>query len=334
MRVALISPYSLTRAAGNSVTTGRISSRLGAEGCTSRVFALEEYSLDGLRDAVVKFSPDLIHAFHAFYCGSQSLRISQQLGLPFIITMTGTDIYRAADYTALEIQLLRRADGITVFTEIIKEKLSNIICSEKISVIQQGVDIRPAPFNFSYKKDFTFLLPAGIRPVKNVLFPLAPVAQLAKKYPRINLHLVGEIIDTTYATAVLPKYDLEPSARWLGSVVHEKMPEIYANSSVVLNCSHSEGGMANCLLEAMQLGIPVLAADIEGNRSLVMDGNNGLLYGDEEDFLSIAERLYIDADLRSTLVQNGKKYIEENCSATVEVANYVELYRKMTGASS
>jgi glycosyltransferase involved in cell wall biosynthesis len=89
--------------------------------------------------------------------------------------------------------------------------------------------------------------------------------------------------------------------------------------------------MANSLLEAMQLGIPVLAADIEGNRSLVIDGKNGLLYQDEESFISKAERLLLDAELRSALVLNGKRYVEENCSATREAASYVELYRKVTG---
>lgn len=331
MRIALISPYSLARAAGNAVTAARIGSSLGTVGCAVRVFSLEEYSMDSLSAAIDEFSPDLIHTLHAFYCGNQAEYVARKLGLPFIITMTGTDIYRTDNYTAAEVQLLRSAAAIVVFTGIIKQKLASYLNSEMINIIPQGVDIRSALPLSGNNGDFIFLFPAGIRPVKNVLFPLAPLAQLARKFPRIKLHLAGEILDSNYAADVLPKYDAESSASWLGPVAHDKMPEIYASASVVLNCSHSEGGMANSLLEAMQLGIPVLATDIEGNRSLVIDGKNGLLYQDKESFLSKAERLLVDAELRSTLVQHGRRYVEENCSAVMEAASYVELYRKVTG---
>ena len=329
MRIALISPYSLTRATGNAVTAARICNSLGAVGCNVVVFSLEDYALDGLSAAIEEFAPDLIHAFHAFYCGKQAQYLACKLGLPFIITMTGTDIYRADNYTSVELQLLRSAAGITVFTWPIKQKLGNYLNSEKISIIPQAVDIQSAQQHSSTNEDFIFLLPAGLRPVKNVLYPLIPLARLAKKYPRIKLQLAGEVIDSAYAAEVLLKYDMEQCASWLGSVAHGNMPEIYANASVVLNCSLSEGGMANSLLEAMQLGIPVLVADIEGNRSLVIDGNNGLLYQDEESFLAKAERLLVDVELRSALVMNGKRYVEENCSASLEAASYVELYRKV-----
>ena len=332
MRIALISPYSLSRATGNAVTAARIASSLETVDCTARVFALEEYLMDGLSAAIEGFSPDLIHAFHAFHCGYQAQLISLKLGVPFIITMTGTDIYRADNYTEAEIQILRRAAGIVVFTGAIKQKLATVLEPQKINVIPQSVDIRAnQPDSGDDNGDLIFLLPAGIRPVKNVLFPLVPLAQLAKKHPGIKFQLVGEVIDRAYAAEVLPKFDSEPSACWLGSVAHRKMPEIYAKASVVLNCSLSEGGMANSLLEAMQLGIPVLAADIEGNRSLVIDGKNGLLYQDKESFLSKAERLLVDVDLKTTLTLNGKRYVEENCSAAMEAVSHLELYRKVIG---
>ncbi|NJD90245.1 MAG: glycosyltransferase family 4 protein [Geobacter sp.] len=329
MRIALISPYSPARAVGNAVTATCISNSLGAAGCTARIFSLEEYAIDGLLAAVASFSPDLIHAFHAFHCGNLAQHIARKLDLPFIITMTGTDIYRADNYSAAEVKLLRSAAAIVVFTETLRQKLISYLNSEKISSIPQAVAIRSALPHAGKNGDFIFLLPAGLRPVKNVLFPLTPLARLVKKYPQIKLQLAGEIIDSTYAAEVLLQYDREPSASWLGSIAHDKMPEFYANASVVLNCSISEGGMANSLLEAMQLGIPVLAADIEGNRSLVVEGDNGLLYQDEETFLAKAERLLVDAELRSTLVHNGLRYVTENCSPAKEAASYIGLYGKV-----
>lgn len=329
MRIALISPYSPARAVGNAVTVTRICNSLGAAGCTARIFSLEEYAMDGLLAAVASFAPDLIHAFHAFHCGDQAQLIASKLQLPFIITMTGTDLFREDCYSAAEVQLLGSAAAIVVFTEGIRQKLTSNINGEKISSIPQAVAVRSALPHSDKNGDFIFLLPAGLRPVKNVLFPLAPLARLALKYPQIKLQLAGEIIDSTYAAEVLLQYDREPSASWLGAIAHDQMPEFYANASVVLNCSMSEGGMANSLLEAMQLGIPVLAADVEGNRSLVVEGDNGLLYQDEETFLAKSERLLVDAELRSTLVQNGLRYVKENCSPAREAASYLGLYDRV-----
>ncbi len=39
-----------------------------------------------------------------------------------------------------------------------------------------------------------------------------------------------------------------------------------------------EEGIPRCLLEAMALGVPVLASDIPGNRDLVQDGDTGILF--------------------------------------------------------
>ena len=63
-----------------------------------------------------------------------------------------------------------------------------------------------------------------------------------------------------------------PWARHIGTVPHAQMASLLSQSDVVLNCSVSEGGMANSVLEALMAGRAVLASDIEGNRSLVDDG--------------------------------------------------------------
>ena len=72
-----------------------------------------------------------------------------------------------------------------------------------------------------------------------------------------------------------------PWAQHVGPVPHAAMPALLAAADIVLNCSRSEGGMANAVIEALALGRAVLAADIPGNRSLIEDGVTGLLFGSE-----------------------------------------------------
>jgi glycosyltransferase involved in cell wall biosynthesis len=51
-------------------------------------------------------------------------------------------------------------------------------------------------------------------------------------------------------------------------------------ADVILNNSRAEG-LANALLEAATIGIPILARDIPGNAAVVKENINGLLYQDE-----------------------------------------------------
>jgi glycosyltransferase involved in cell wall biosynthesis len=109
------------------------------------------------------------------------------------------------------------------------------------------------------------------------------------------------------------------------------MTALYRQASVVLNTSRFEGGMANSLLEAMACSRPVLAADIEGNRSLVNDGVTGLLYRDTPEFLDKA-KLLLDLALRQRLGNAGRRLVEERHSPGREAAAYLGLYEEILAA--
>lgn len=103
------------------------------------------------------------------------------------------------------------------------------------------------------------------------------------------------------------------------------MGDLYARADIVLNCSLFEG-MPNSLLEAMALGRPVLAVDIPGNRSLVRDGETGLLFRDDADFRRQLLRLARDAELRETCGANARKHIQNGFSPVREAEGYLLLY--------
>jgi glycosyltransferase involved in cell wall biosynthesis len=78
--------------------------------------------------------------------------------------------------------------------------------------------------------------------------------------------------------------DLEAQAKRLGVVVEfpgvvdqRHLPEVYAKADVFVLASFTEGH-PKVLLEAMACGVPCVASDCAGNRSLVTDGHTGLLF--------------------------------------------------------
>ena len=335
MKVAFITPYYLQSTRGNAVTVRRLEHHLTAAGCQVRVFSREAFAGTALVQGIREFGPDCLHAFHALHGGVTARQVCRELGIPYLVTLTGTDLYGGeADDMAAMVEALAGAEAVVIFHETVRQRLLRLLPhpAGQIAVIPQGVDL-PDIVAPEATGDFVFFLPAGIRPVKNVLFPVAPLARLHAAHPRLRLRVAGPLLDESYCRRVLAAFAAAPFVDWLGEVAFEAMAGQYAASHVVLNTSVSEGGMANSLLEAMAAGRPVLAADIEGNRSLVEDGVNGLLYHGEADFLDKAERLLNDLLLRQRLGLAGREYVREQCSPERESAAYRHLYHAVTGQS-
>ncbi|XP_029365932.1 glycosyltransferase 1 domain-containing protein 1 isoform X4 [Echeneis naucrates] len=102
--------------------------------------------------------------------------------------------------------------------------------------------------------------------------------------------------------------------------LHAAMKKCFA----VVNSSNSEG-MSAAILEAMDLGVPVLARDIPGNAAVVQHDFTGLLYASPQEFVHQSQRLLSDHELRERVVNNGKRYVEEHHSLKHERETYQQL---------
>jgi glycosyltransferase involved in cell wall biosynthesis len=309
-----------------------------AAGCTVGVFPAEAFDPEELLRRVRAFAPDCLHAFHARQGGGPARALAASLGIPYLITLTGTDIYGAWDEADRDEAraILSAAVALIVFHDRIGQRLLQQYpgLAVPVAVIPQGVSVaQPLPTQPPPDR-VVFFLPAGIRPVKDVLFPLEPLAALYPRFPGLRFALAGPVLDPDYGARVLATLQGYPFASWLGEVPHEAMALQYAAAGVVLNTSLSEGGMANSLLEAMAAARPVLAADVEGNRSLVTDGVNGLLYGGAAEFGAKAAQLLADPGLRRRLGLAGRRYVEQECSPEREAARYLDLYGAVTNRAA
>jgi L-malate glycosyltransferase len=332
MRVAILAPNYYQTETGNAVTVRRIERHLKLLGCDLRVFPLDQFTGEQLLSELRAFAPQLLHAFHGYHGGRAAHALAESLGIPYLVTLTGTDVYQAlSDQRSHDTHAaLRGAARIVAFHGSVKKHLAEHLptLDEWTVVIPQGVVLPELPAGEKpADAPFTFLLPAGLRPVKNVLFPLEPLEELHRSHPQIVLLLAGPILDTGYAAEVMDALEQYPFARYLGGIKHDAMAQCYRSADVVLNTSIMEGGMANSLLEALSYAKPVLVSDIEGNRSIIKDGINGLVFRDEHEFLEKAEQLVNDPHLCQRLGRNGRALVQEKCSPEVESLAYLELYQ-------
>jgi L-malate glycosyltransferase len=334
MRICLIAPHYYPAENGNAVTVRRIERHLRLLGCEVRVFPVDSMAGEEILAGVKAFAPQLLHAFHGYHGGRMAHALAQELGIPYLVTLTGTDVYQALDdHRSFDTHAaLRGAARLVAFHAYVKRRLAEHLPSleERTVVIPQGVELPALPaVGASGGETCTFLLPAGLRSVKNVLFPLQPLANLHAVYPGIRLLLVGPVLDAAYAAEVMEALERYPFARYLGTVGHDAMGDLYRAADVVLNSSLIEGGMANSVLEALAYGKALLVTDIEGNRSIIKDCATGLLYRDAAEFCRKAEHLVTDAPLREKLGNNGRTLVRDKYPPEREAHSYLELYQSI-----
>jgi L-malate glycosyltransferase len=339
-RIALLTPFAPPSVRGNAITVARIAAGLRRRGIDLSVWDLSALPEATIAREVEAFRPALVHAFHAFRVGPLALRLARRLEVPLVVTLTGTDANHDL-FDPARAPLVRRvlegAGRLVVFHSSISRRVTAALpdLRERFMVVPQAVAFEPGervsldarwPMPASR---VLFLFPAGIRAVKRPRLALAPLDALAARRPEIRLLFVGPVLEPREGQALAEALRDRPWARHFDDVPHASMPSLLAASDVVLNCSLSEGGMANSVLEAFAMGRSVLASDIEGNRSLVEDDVTGLLFRDEAELEMKAERLVVDPSLRARLGAAARRLVEQRYPPGREIDGYLEAYQAL-----
>ena len=148
------------------------------------------------------------------------------------------------------------------------------------------------------------------------------------------------------ATAVLvgagPLRDhLESQARQMGVAVEfpgvvdqRQLPDVYGAADVFVLASFTEGH-PKVLLEAMACGVPCVASDCLGNRSLVTDGRTGLLFDphDAKQLADCLERLIKDPALGRRLADTARAEVVARYDLRVLVEREIALVRQVATGS-
>lgn len=329
MKIVLALPY-FPQPRGNTVTVQRIADGLMRLGVQTEIISTTEEKISNSIQCT-----DLVHGFHAY----QFYKFMQKLDNKpdsYVVTLTGTDLNHDLfnpDRREDVLSSLNGAKAIHVF----EEKARDILVEEapklkdKIFTIVQGISSF-SDRDCSFTKEpntFLFVLPAGIRNVKNIPFAITALHELHKKQPNIRLWLVGPVLEEEEGTVVL---DLVEQHRdwitYIGQVPHIEMGCVYEKADAVLNTSHSEGQPC-AILEAMSYALPVIASNIQGNRSIISDGKTGFLFNDQNEFINYAEKVINNNEIRGIIGQSAKAYVAEHHSSSDEAKALLKIYHSI-----
>jgi glycosyltransferase involved in cell wall biosynthesis len=133
--------------------------------------------------------------------------------------------------------------------------------------------------------------------------------------------------------AVLEQWRIEGAVEFLGQ--RKDMLSLLQQSDVAILPSYHEG-TPRFLLEAAATGLPLVATDIEGCRTIVRNQVNGFLVPvrDAEALADAVEPLIRDAGLRKRMGSASREIALAEFSESRIVARYLEIYRKLENIRS
>jgi glycosyltransferase involved in cell wall biosynthesis len=345
-RAAILTPFAPPSVRGNAITVARIAGGLSARGVDLRVWDRDVCSEAAIEAEVEVFAPTIVHAFHAWRVGPLALRLARRAEIPLVVTLTGTDANHDLfdpERAAVVRRVLEGAARIVVFHESIGTRVAAALpdLGTRLVTVPQAADLGvdehfdlAAAWPGLPSPRVLFALPAGIRGVKRPRMPLVPFDAVVARHPHARLLYAGPVLEPGEGDALMAALATRPWARYVGSVPHAAMASLLAQTDVVLNCSLSEGGMANAILEAFACGRAVLAADIEGNRSLVEHDVSGLLFRDDAELAAMAGRLAVDPALRARLGAAAQARAASRWPPEREVEGYLAIYRALVEAAA
>ena len=164
------------------------------------------------------------------------------------------------------------------------------------------------------KDDFVLIYPAELNKNKNQILLIEAMEELVKEYPNIKLLLPGKDSYHGYYQKIVAEKNLCDHIFFLG--FRKDIPELLKISDLAVASSLREGLPVN-IMEAMCVGLPIIATGCRGNRDLVKDGENGYIVDfDTNLFKNKIVKLYKDNSIYERFSKNNllciRKYFERN----------------------
>lgn len=181
-------------------------------------------------------------------------------------------------------------------------------------------------------------------PVKGVHVFVQALAIIREKYPDVKVKIIGKnifeknrlrdkLVNRSY-----PKYlrkliiqnGLRDCIEWLGQQTEKEMIEQYCNSNVYVCASLIENS-SNSVGEAMLLGMPIVASDVGGIKSLLEHNKEGILYQETAPYM-LADGVIRIFENDNLACQLGEKAYKRACithDREKNLSDLLKIYRSI-----
>ena len=290
----------------------------------------------------VKYYPVLWHRpdiFHIQWAKAlEDWMWVQEFGIKLVLSLRGAHINYSPianpDLAAMYQRYFPQVDGFHAVSQAMtNEAVSYGAASERIKVVYSGLGLEMIK-NTKRTDGIIQILSVG-RPhwIKGYHYALDAMSLLKSEGVAFEYHIIGggDSEELLYQVGDL---ELEQEVTLLGALPFKEVQKRVQMADVLL-LSSVEEGIANVVLEAMQLGTLVLSTECGGMREVITDGTNGFLVPIRNP-RKIADALKDILELsqmeKDVIIESAKNTISQRYSEAQMVAGMMGLYEEVFGS--
>lgn len=208
-----------------------------------------------------------------------------------------------------------------------------LIDAGRIEVIYHGIDLAKFPFRgvrvARYGDGQVELLNIGrLVPQKGQRILIEALAKLDDVYPDARLKIAGQGPLKDSLIEVADRLHVGEKVDFVGPVFP---PNPLLEKSDIFVFSSIYEGLGLAALEALAVGIPVIASDIPGVNEFVIDEETGLLFESENSDELVEKIIHLlkNPELQEHMILHGRAMVEERFTVERMAGEYDELYGKL-----
>ena len=282
---------------------------------------------------------DLIHAHAALPCGHAAMLLSGELGIPFVVSVHGLDVFsteqvggRAGQWCRRISQRVYRGSCRVI---CVSERVRELVLGDtkpgcRTSVVYNGVNPEMFfPPNEPVGGAPVVLCVGNLLPIKGHEVLVRAMASIASEFPEITLEIVGHGPEEPRLRGLVEQLGIGGRVRFLGRQQRKQVAEAMRRCMVFALPSKYEG-LGCVYLEAMATGKPVIACRGQGIAEVIRHGSNGFLVGiDNERELALALAMLLrEEPRRRALGMAARDTILDRLTLQQQAENLARIYRE------
>jgi glycosyltransferase involved in cell wall biosynthesis len=229
----------------------------------------------------------------------------------------------------------RRADAVVAISRAVRDELRGAGYDRTAEVVElpNGVPMPADPWRRreGWREAPRAVFVGRLAPEKNLKTLIRSWPIVLRDRPGARLTLVGEGPERPGLEALVAEQGLKNAVE-LSGAVPDPTPLLREADLFVLP-SHEEG-MSIALLEAMALGMPLVASAIPGNRRLISDFKHGRLAapGESDALARAILEQWAEYDRAVHMGRAARALVEQKYSIAAVARRHLELFRKLVEA--
>ena len=231
---------------------------------------------------------------------------------------------------------MRMADRIQTISGYLKGFARRMGAKQEIAVVPNGVDLtkfknQNSKIKMTNQNSKIVITTSRLVKKNGIDTLIKAIAEVKKEIPDIKLWILGGGEQAAELNSLAEHLGIKSSVKFFGEIPNDEVYDYLGQADIFVRPSRSEG-LGTSFLEAMAVGLPIVATSVGGIPDFLKDGQTGLFCkkDDPSDLAEKISQLFHDADLRKKVAQRGQELVLRDYSWDSVALRVKGIFDKMT----